>query len=182
MTPIEKREDLLKQAIDIVCSDRNNQYGEPEDNFSVIGELWSAYLNARCTHPGVRVDIGAQEAADMLILFKVARSATAVNPKTDTYVDIAGYAACAGAIIDKAVPSNSPINIENAPTKTNFLCLSCQWSSEHKCRDIKRCEANCPMYNEQDEDGICKCLTVKYGDPCPYFVKWDGGQEKNNDL
>lgn len=44
MTPIEKREDLLRQAIDIVCSDRNNQYGEPEDNFSIIGELWGAYL------------------------------------------------------------------------------------------------------------------------------------------
>lgn len=47
------------------------------------------------------VKIGAQEAADMLILFKVARSATATTPKLDTYVDIAGYAACAGAIADK---------------------------------------------------------------------------------
>lgn len=102
MTPIEKREDILKQAIDIVCSDRNNQYGEPEDNFSVIGELWSAYLTARCASTGVTVKIGAQEAADMLILFKVARSATATTPKTDTYVDIAGYAACAGAFINEA--------------------------------------------------------------------------------
>ena len=101
MTPIEKREDLLRQAIDIVCSDRNNQYGEPEDNFSIIGELWGAYLTARCASTGVTVKIGAQEAADMLILFKVARSATATMPKLDTYVDIAGYAACAGAIADK---------------------------------------------------------------------------------
>lgn len=177
MTPIEKREDLLKQAIDIVCSDRNNQYGEPEDNFSVIGELWSAYLNARCTPPGVRVDIGAQEAADMLILFKVARSATAVNPKTDTYVDIAGYAACAGAIINKAVPSKPPLNIENKPIKTKLLCRSCQWSDIHKCW-LKKCDKNCPMYNEQA--GKCKCCTVEYGDPCPYFKKWDGEQENDN--
>lgn len=178
MTPIEKREDILKQAIDIVCSDRNNQYGEPEDNFSVIGELWSAYLNARCTHPGVRVDIGAQEAADMLILFKVARSATAVNPKTDTYVDIAGYAACAGAIIDKAVPSKSPLNIENAPIKTDSLCKECQWSIEHNCRLIGTCYGNCTMYSEQA--GRCKCLTFEYGDPCPYFEHWDGKQENDN--
>lgn len=102
MTPIEKREDLLRQAIDIVCSDRNNQYGEPEDNFSIIGELWGAYLTARCASTGVTVKIGAQEAADMLILFKVARSATATTPKLYTYVDIAGYAACAGAFINEA--------------------------------------------------------------------------------
>lgn len=179
MTPIEKREDILRLAIDIVCADRNNQYGEPEDNFSIIGELWGAYLTARCASTGVTVKIGAQEAADMLILFKVARSATATTPKLDTYVDIAGYAACAGAIIDKAVPSTTPLNIENEPTRTELFCRACQWSINHKCGHIETCDRRCPMYNEQV--GKCKCLTVKTGDPCPYFKKWDGEQEKNNE-
>lgn len=147
MTPIEKREDLLKQAIDIVCSDRNNQYGEPEDNFSVIGELWSAYLNARCTHPGVRVDIGAQEAADMLILFKVARSATAVNPKTDTYVDIAGYAACAGSCIDEADEKHT-LTIEE---KSNAIR---KW-----CRERDNVCKGCPLVNRK----ICYTYTHAKG-------------------
>lgn len=177
---ISKRESILREAINIVCSDRNLQYGEPEDNFSIIGELWSVYLNAKRVAPTDRIELTAKDASDMLILFKVARSVTATTPKRDTYVDIAGYAACAGEIVDRVVPSKPPLNIENAPTKTKFLCLSCQWSNEHKCRDIKRCEANCPMYNEQAER--CKCIAIEYGDPCPYFEKWDGEQEKNNAL
>lgn len=177
---ISKRESILREAINIVCSDRNLQYGEPEDNFSIIGELWSVYLNAKRVAPTDRIELTAKDASDMLILFKVARSVTATTPKKDTYVDIAGYAACAGAIIDKAVPSKPPINIENEPIKTDSLCRSCRWSIHNKCGLLKPCDENCPMHLEQD-DG-CKCLTIKHGDPCPYFVRWDGEQEKNNDL
>lgn len=99
---ISKRESILREAINIVCSDRNLQYGEPEDNFSIIGELWSVYLNAKRVAPTDRIELTAKDASDMLILFKVARSVTATTPKRDTYVDIAGYAACAGAFINEA--------------------------------------------------------------------------------
>lgn len=177
MTPIEKREELLKQAIDIVCSDRNNQYGEPEDNFSVIGELWSAYLNARCTPPGVRVDIGAQEAADMLILFKVARSATAVNPKTDTYVDIAGYAACAGSIACKDTVDTEQTPTVTHPFKLDEACDFCKWGIRNKCSEntCTECEMCLPGIPEH-----CKCNDIKKGDPCPYFEYWNGKQENDN--
>lgn len=174
MTPIEKREDLLKQAIDIVCSDRNNQYGEPEDNFSVIGELWSAYLNARCTTPGVRVDIGAQEAADMLILFKVARSVTATTKKRDTYVDIAGYAACAGSIACKDTVDTEQTPTVKHPLKSVKTCNSCKWGIKNKCSPF-----TCTVC-EMHLDGIssqCKCTEIKKGDPCPYFEYWNGKQE-----
>lgn len=177
---ISKRESILREAINIVCSDRNLQYGEPEDNFSIIGELWSVYINAKRVAPTDRIELTAKDASDMLILFKVARSVTATTPKRDTYVDIAGYAACAGAFIDKAVPSNPPLNIENEPIKTESLCRSCLWSTDHKCGPVEICAGNCPMYHDQAER--CKCITIEYGDPCPYFEKWDGEQEKNNAL
>ena len=152
MTPIEKREDLLRQAIDIVCSDRNNQYGEPEDNFSIIGELWGAYLTARCASTGVTVKIGAQEAADMLILFKVARSATATTPKMDTYVDIAGYAACAGAFINEADEEADEKHTLTLEEKSNAIR---EWCVE---RDIacKSCplkqRGTCYGYHGGEED------------------------------
>jgi hypothetical protein len=177
---ISKRESILREAINIVCSDRNLQYGEPEDNFSIIGELWSVYLNAKRVAPTDRIELTAKDASDMLILFKVARSVTATTPKRDTYVDIAGYAACAGEIIDKAVPSKPPLNIANKPIKTKLLCQECYWSLGHKCGTTEVCSVSCPMYQKQDE--ICKCTTIRYGDPCPYFEKWDGEQEKNNAL
>lgn len=78
------REDVLDTAKEIVCNDRNNQYGEPEDNFGLIAKLWSCYTST---------NLSSKDVANMMILFKVARNATG-NSKVDNWVDIAGYAAC----------------------------------------------------------------------------------------
>ena len=88
--PADLRREILTDAAVCVCSDRNLMYGEPEDNFDVIAAMWSAYLGMPVT--------GADVAA-MMILFKVARIATAEKPSRDSYVDIAGYAACGGGMI-----------------------------------------------------------------------------------
>ena len=98
ITPGDIRAGILEEARKAVCTDRNEQYGEPENSFSVIAELWSAYLTARCAPGNSRIDLSAADAAEMLVLFKVARSATAITKKADTYADMAGYAACAGEL------------------------------------------------------------------------------------
>lgn len=95
-TSAESRRRILNDAIQAVCSDRCQMYGEPEDNFGVIAELWNAYIHAKTGHD---VDLTPQEVGDMMILFKVGRSATARVPHRDTYVDIAGYAGCVGGLI-----------------------------------------------------------------------------------
>lgn len=97
-TPAEKRKRILDDAIDAVCSDRCGLYGEPENNFSVIAELWSAYIRVITWHDP---DLTPKEVAEMMILFKVGRSATALEDHRDTYVDIAGYAACAGGMCEE---------------------------------------------------------------------------------
>lgn len=86
-----KREEFLERVKSIVHTDRNHQYGKP-DNFTVIANLWCDYLR------GAGVDIYFLEPYDvamMMVLFKVARVATTQNrPTEDTFLDIAGYAAC----------------------------------------------------------------------------------------
>lgn len=77
------RSECLDEAKRITTTDRNTQYGEPEDNFSLIAHLWGVYLET----PVTSVDV-----ANLMILFKVARNA--VNVKADNWIDIAGYAAC----------------------------------------------------------------------------------------
>lgn len=79
------RAECLKEAEKIVCGDREDAYGRPEDNFKVIAQFWTSYLGV----PEVAGDV-----ANMMILLKVARAATG-KYKFDNYVDIAGYAACA---------------------------------------------------------------------------------------
>ena len=54
------RAEILKAAERCVCTDRNQQYGEPEDNFRTISMLWSVYLCARgMDQPLGAADVGA---------------------------------------------------------------------------------------------------------------------------
>lgn len=78
------RAGCLQTAEQIVTKDRNSQYGEPEDCFALIGKLWTGYTGVR---------IGPADVAAMMILMKVARI-RAFDKKEDSWVDIAGYAAC----------------------------------------------------------------------------------------
>lgn len=87
------RAEILKAAERCVCTDRNQQYGEPEDNFRTISMLWSVYL---CAH-GMDQPLGAADVGAMMALFKLGRIATGGN-KADNFIDLAGYAACAGEI------------------------------------------------------------------------------------
>ena len=95
------REDILDSAKNCVCNDRNGQYGEPEDNFAIIANFWQDYLYAVT---GERITVTAADVASMMVLFKVARVATATgNVSADSFVDIAGYAACGGEIMTGGV-------------------------------------------------------------------------------
>ncbi len=85
MTRIE----FLEEASQCINGDRNAQYGEPEDNFSNIAKLWSAYLD---------IDIGAEDVAFMMCLFKVARLKGSCYQSKDSWIDLIGYAACGGEI------------------------------------------------------------------------------------
>lgn len=80
------RESVLSEAAQAVTKDRNNHYGDPEDNFADIARLWNAYK------PGC--DFDRLDVAMMMVMVKVARAYTSPILK-DHWVDLAGYAACA---------------------------------------------------------------------------------------
>lgn len=92
--PERIRAQILNEARDIICSDRNKQYGEPEDNFAVIGELWSQYLRRA---KDVAIDLNGYDVGMLMALFKIGRLETG-TPKRDNFVDLAGYVGCAAEI------------------------------------------------------------------------------------
>lgn len=94
------RTELLAKANACVTGERPEDYGSPEDNFSTIAQLWAAYIKAACVAPGAQVDIGGKDVALMMALLKIARAIASDNP--DNYIDLAGYAACAGEIVGRA--------------------------------------------------------------------------------
>ena len=85
------RSECLDIAKEITTSDRNKDYGEPEDNFSLIAKLWSNYLD---------IEISAIDVSMLMTLLKIARVKTGTT-NLDNYIDIAGYAACAYEIDSK---------------------------------------------------------------------------------
>lgn len=102
------RAEILDNAKSCVCGQREQDYGKPENNFSTIGVLWTDYFLA--VHPELidrgDLDIATlfspKDVAVMMALLKVARIATGDNP--DSFVDLAGYAACAGEIATRDQP------------------------------------------------------------------------------
>ena len=85
------RAETLDKAKQCVCGQRENDYGSPEDNFLTIAKLWSAYKN---------VDFSAIDVAMMMALLKFARIRTGTATE-DSFVDLAGYAACGAEIASK---------------------------------------------------------------------------------
>jgi len=83
-----KRAECLRTAETCVCGKREQDYGSPEDNFTKIAEMWTAYMGLPYT---------AQDVAMMMALLKVARIRTG-TATADSFVDLAGYAACAAEI------------------------------------------------------------------------------------
>lgn len=102
MAELITRKNILVSAIGCVCNDREDQYGPPEDSFYRISKLWNAYLGDNLVD---EVDV-----AMMMGLLKVARAKTGRN-KADNFVDLAGYAACAGEIALKGLRevSDNPV-------------------------------------------------------------------------
>lgn len=88
------RKEVLEEAIRCVCTDRNEQYGEPEDSFEVIAGLWNSYVESACIVGGDNC-IDGGDVAIMMALFKIGRMITSADQKRDTFVDAAGYIASA---------------------------------------------------------------------------------------
>jgi hypothetical protein len=82
------RAEILDKAKECVCGQREQDYGSPENNFGLIGALWSTYLGMLVT---------AADVAMMMALFKIARIKTGTGT-ADSFVDLAGYAACGGEV------------------------------------------------------------------------------------
>ena len=83
------RSDILQKAEAIVTGERQKNYGTPEYNFGKIADLWNAYKGDDL--------FDAVDVAMMMALLKIARIQTGTATE-DSFVDLAGYAACGGEI------------------------------------------------------------------------------------
>jgi hypothetical protein len=86
-----KRSEILRVVEGIICNDRQDTHGNPENTFALIATYWETYL---------RMHISDHDVAVLMALFKIAR--LQVNPQhQDNILDGIGYLAIAGELIDK---------------------------------------------------------------------------------
>lgn len=83
------RAEVLNTALDLVHGDRNNSYGPPHQDFGRTAKMMNA-LGYRAE--GGR-EIRSHDVAMMLACVKLSRL-TWTPDKRDSWVDLAGYAAC----------------------------------------------------------------------------------------
>lgn len=79
------RIEALREAARIVSTERNMNYGDPEDNFDRTRKIWEVILG---------IDISTEDVAMMMVGLKMARYANKTGFQPDTWIDIAGYAGC----------------------------------------------------------------------------------------
>lgn len=149
-----RRKVLLKKAAAIVCGERDEQYGGPEDTFEEIARLWSDWLD---------VSIGAEDVAVLMILMKTARVKTSRYKSSDSWVDIAGYAACGSEIALGASDEQeetaekggdrrelAEVIAEREELKEKLKALTEEFSD--LSADYAHLQAKIPKEEEQDEE------------------------------
>lgn len=90
------RKDILETAEKMVCGQREQDYGMPENNFQVIADLWNVYLKYSYNSTPLP-DFTPFDVSMMMTLFKIGRIASGTCTD-DSIVDACGYLACAGEI------------------------------------------------------------------------------------
>ena len=79
---MEHRSKVLEEADALINGERQKNYGKPNENFQVIADMWTAYLDHELTPSDV---------CHMMALLKIARLRN--GPHKDSSVDGAGYLA-----------------------------------------------------------------------------------------
>lgn len=91
-----KAETIALKAADLIGGERDRQHGQKRDNFERIAAMWNAWLQIRRdpASPLTAHDVGM-----MMALLKAARTQSGAFNEDD-YVDLCGYAACAGEVAE----------------------------------------------------------------------------------
>jgi hypothetical protein len=96
LTGTDLRRESLKEVEACVCKDRQNTYGDAEDNFAHIAAIASVVLADRLKEPLTALDVAAFSAA-----IKLARIRSSPH-HGDNWTDLAGYAVCGAGIVKRA--------------------------------------------------------------------------------
>lgn len=86
------RSEILIETEEIINGKRNNDYGDPVEDFSTTANFWQTYLNRTVIRRGGELSLRPHDVAAMMMLLKLARLTWTPEEK-DHWKDMVGYAA-----------------------------------------------------------------------------------------
>jgi len=81
------REEILQEAINLTCGQRNEAHGDPYENHLRIAKIWSVILDLEITPTQVALCMAGMKLARL-----------AYKHSDDSFIDLAAYAAIAGEV------------------------------------------------------------------------------------
>jgi hypothetical protein len=94
------RTKLLHEAARLINGDRNNDYGDPVDDFAMTAQLWQVYLRRAMEARSLEeIYLDPHDVAVMMMLLKISRLSW-TPAKRDHWLDIVGYAGCGWECIE----------------------------------------------------------------------------------
>jgi nucleoside 2-deoxyribosyltransferase len=91
----ELRKEVLADVAKCVCADRQNTYGDAEDNFAAIADVCNIVLKRKLKESLSSIDVAA-----IMLAVKLCRMATSPE-HADNWIDAAGYAVCGAGILKR---------------------------------------------------------------------------------
>jgi len=91
---MKTREDFLKEAESLINGPRAKEYGPAKLNHQRIADIWTILLRGKLSS-----EITPEEVVACMVGLQLARLAEDIS-KDDSWVDIIGYAALGGEIIN----------------------------------------------------------------------------------
>ena len=91
------KEEILRQAKELITGDRNDTHGDAYRNHAEIAEFWNIFLDKKLQP---MASITAEDVALMMVLMKISRNNQGKKNNLDNFIDMCGYAAIAGEIND----------------------------------------------------------------------------------
>lgn len=95
MTGTELRRGVIREMERLVCSDRQDVYGDAEDNFLDIATLLNVVLG-----PKLRAKLTSEDVALVSVCIKLSRIKSSPD-HIDSWIDLGGYAVCGAGIVKR---------------------------------------------------------------------------------
>lgn len=97
-SPSQRRRRTLDRVAGFICKDRQNQYGDAEDNFRNIAFIWTWWLQKRGLMPQ-GTEITRLDVCQMMALMKACRKLNNILFQ-DNWDDSVGYEAIGAALAE----------------------------------------------------------------------------------